>query len=114
MGDKMSKSNSFFKMEMLLLKILEEKDCYGYEIVQSIKKLSNDNIKLQEGTMYPILYKLEEKNYISSQRVLVGKRLSRVYYHLETKGKLYLQEIYDDYKNMITVINNIMEGKNNE
>ena len=61
MGDKMSKSNSFFKMEMLLLKILEEKDCYGYEIVQSIKKLSNDNIKLQEGTMYPILYKLEEK-----------------------------------------------------
>lgn len=110
----MSKSNSFFKMEMLLLKILEEKDCYGYEIVQSIKKLSNDNIKLQEGTMYPILYKLEEKNYISSQRVLVGKRLSRVYYHLETKGKEYLQEIYDDYKNMLTVINNIMEGKNNE
>lgn len=110
----MSKSNNFFKMEMLLLKILEEKDCYGYEIVQSIKKLSNDNIKLQEGTMYPILYKLEEKNYISSQRVLVGKRLSRVYYHLETKGKEYLQEIYDDYKNMVTVINNIMEGKNNE
>lgn len=110
----MSKSNNFFKMEMLLLKILEEKDCYGYEIVQSIKKLSNDNIKLQEGTMYPILYKLEEKNYISSQRVLVGKRLSRVYYHLETKGKEYLQEIYCDYKNMVTVINNIMEGKNNE
>ena len=114
MGDKMSKSNSFFKMEMLLLKILEDKDCYGYEIVQSIKKLSNDNIKLQEGTMYPILYKLEEKNYISSQRVLVGKRLSRVYYHLEIKGKEYLQEIYDDYKNMVTVINNIMDGKNNE
>lgn len=106
----MSKSNSFFKMEMLLLKILEEKDCYGYEIVQSIKKLSNDTIKLQEGTMYPILYKLEEKNYISSQRVLVGKRLSRVYYHLEIMGKEYLQELYEDYKKMTNIINDIMEG----
>lgn len=106
----MSKSNIFFKMEMLLLKILEEKDCYGYEIVQSIKKLSNDTIKLQEGTMYPILYKLEEKNYISSQRVLVGKRLSRVYYHLETTGKEYLQELYEDYKKMTNIINDIMEG----
>ena len=47
----MSKSNIFFKMEMLLLKILEEKDCYGYEIVQSIKKLSNDTRKLHEATM---------------------------------------------------------------
>lgn len=94
----MAKSSNFFKMEMLLLKILDEKDCYGYEIVQTLKKISYDNIKLQEGTMYPILYKLEENNYISSQRVLIGKRLTRVYYHLETKGKDYLNEIYEDYK----------------
>lgn len=110
----MAKSSNFFKMEMLLLKILDEKDCYGYEIVQTLKKISYDNIKLQEGTMYPILYKLEENNYISSQRVLIGKRLTRVYYHLETKGKDYLYEIYEDYKKMIKIIDNIMEGKENE
>lgn len=110
----MAKSSNFFKMEMLLLKILDEKDCYGYEIVQTLKKISYDNIKLQEGTMYPILYKLEENNYISSQRVLIGKRLTRVYYHLETKGKDYLNKIYEDYKKMIKIIDNIMEGIENE
>ena len=51
-------ANNFFKMEMILLKVLEKQDCYGYQITQIIKKASNNNISLAEGTMYPILYRL--------------------------------------------------------
>ena len=50
-------------------------------------KLSNDKIQVKEGTLYPILYRLVDEGYISDQKVLVGKRLTRVHYHIESKGE---------------------------
>ena len=51
-------TKGFFKMEMLLLKIISEGDCYGYQIVQTLDKISNGTIHIAEGKMYPILYRL--------------------------------------------------------
>ena len=50
-------TKGFFKMEMLLLKIISEGDCYGYQIVQTLDKISNGTKKIAERTMYPILYR---------------------------------------------------------
>ena len=50
------KNNNFFKLEMLFLKILSIRDCYGYEITHSIKELTNGKIDIKEGSMYPVLY----------------------------------------------------------
>lgn len=101
-------ANNFFKLEMLLLKIIEQQDCYGYQITQLIKQLSNNKIDIKEGTMYPVLYRLLDKGYISDQKVLVGKRLTRVYYHIEPEGKKYLHELYNEYLQTIDNINSIM------
>jgi PadR family transcriptional regulator PadR len=105
----MSRKNNFFKLEMLFLKILDEKDCYGYEITHSLSERTNGKINVKEGTMYPVLYKFEELGYITSEKRLVGKRMTRVYYHLEPSGKEYLDWIYSEYKDMINTINNFME-----
>lgn len=109
-------ANNFFKLEMLLLKIIKQQDCYGYQITQLINQLSNNKIDIKEGTMYPVLYRLMDNGYISDQKVLVGKRLTRIYYHIEPKGEKYLQELYDEYLQIIDNINNIMmwEGDKNE
>ncbi len=104
----MAKLNSFFKIEMLFLKILEEKDCYGYEITQTLSERTNGKITVKEGTMYPILYRLEDSGYISSCSKLVGKRLTRVYYHLEDNGKEYLHQLYHEYNDMQNVIKSFM------
>ena len=55
---------SFYKIEMLFLKVLEQEDCYGYQLTQSIQDITNGQIKIAEGTMYPILYKLQDKGYL--------------------------------------------------
>lgn len=107
----MTRTNQFFKLEMLFLKILEEKDCYGYEITHTLSERTQGKINVKEGTMYPILYKFEEAGYISSEKRLVGKRMTRVYYHLEPSGRDYLNKIYDEYKSMISIINDFMEEK---
>ena len=109
-------ANNFFKLEMLLLKIIEQQDCYGYQITQIISQLSNNKIDIKEGTMYPVLYRLMDNGYISDQKVLVGKRLTRIYYHIEPEGRKYLQELHEEYLETVDSINNIMlwEGKYNE
>lgn len=111
---KMAKIKSFFKTEMLFLKILEDKDCYGYEITHSIKEKTNGKIDIKEGSMYPILYRLEELGYISSKKELVGKRMTRIYYHLEPAGKEHLHKIYLEFQEMINTIIDLMGEQNNE
>ena len=100
-------SNNFFRMEMLLLKIIEigNGEYYGYKIVQQLQELA-------EGVMYPILYRLLDKGYIIDEKRLVGKRKTRVYYKLEPKGKEYLNQLYIDYMDINTSIIKIMEAGN--
>ena len=83
---------------MLLLHILNSKgDCYGYQLSQLIRQTSDDYLIIPEGSLYPALYKLIEKGYISDYKKQIGKRLTRVYYHIETAGRNRLTELVEDY-----------------
>lgn len=103
-------TNNFFRMDMIILKILETHDCYGYQITQLIKKGSNDIIQISEGTLYPTLYKLLDNEYISDKKISVSKRMSRVYYHIEPKGLEYLKQLENEYIRFRDGIDAIMEG----
>lgn len=83
---------------MLLLHILKEKgDCYGYQLSQLIKTISDEYLIIPEGSMYPALYKLIEKGYITDYKKQVGKRLIRVYYHIEPSGAQRLSELVQEF-----------------
>lgn len=84
-------------VEMLILHLLQIEDLYGYQLSQLIHQHSNGILKIPEGSMYPTLYRLLEKGYITDYKKQVGKRLTRVYYHLEPQGQKYLSELLDDY-----------------
>ncbi|GFI25942.1 transcriptional regulator YqjI [Lachnospiraceae bacterium] len=100
-------------IEMLLLKLLSEEDMYGYQMSSELKKRSNGSYTILEGSMYPILYRLTDQKYISFFEKKVGKRQSRIYYHLETPGEKYLEEMkhsYSDYINCISFLLNSQKG----
>ena len=46
---------------MLLLKLLEEKDMYGYEMIEALRERSQNVFELKAGTLYPLLHSMEEK-----------------------------------------------------
>ena len=72
--------------DLLVLSVLENKNMYGYQMIKEIKMKSKDLFEFQEGTLYPILHKLEEKKYISSYwDEVCGKK--RKYYTITTEGK---------------------------
>ena len=84
-------------MGLVLLGLLNREDMYGYQMVQEIERLSGGKLTTQEGSLYPVLYRLEEEGCITFHKVQVGKRMSRVYYHLEPKGQQRLQELTQEY-----------------
>lgn len=84
-------------VEMFLLKFLSEQDLYGYEMAQLILERSDGYITIPEGSLYPTLYKLEDKGYISSYKKQVGKRLKRIYYHIEDIGTEHLNALVTEY-----------------
>ena len=83
-------SNYLFKLDLLILSVLQQRDMYGYEITKLITEMSDGIIVPKHGTMYPIIYNLIEEGYITSETQLFNNK-ARVYYHLEDKGKEYLK-----------------------
>ena len=53
-------------MGMLILRLLSEKDMYGYEMIDTLKKRSENVFELKAGTLYPLLHGLEEKQFLNS------------------------------------------------
>lgn len=107
----MTAKNNFKKgsAELLILHILSKKgDCYGYEICQIIKQLSGGFLTFPEGSMYPALYKLIDSNYITDYKKQVGKRLTRVYYHIEPSGVVRLEELMEEFYTTIAAIQDII------
>ena len=92
----MPKKSIYFKFDMLILSLLKQRDCCGYEITNSIKELSDGVIDIKEGSLYPSLYKMVDKGYISSKDEYVNRKL-RVYYHIEDAGKEYLEQLIKEY-----------------
>ena len=75
---------------MLVLRLLKEKDMYGYEIIQKLEKLSGGYHSLKEGTLYPMLYKFEDKGWAESYKVSFEeeRKIQRKYYKITEEGKI--------------------------
>ena len=98
--------------ELLVLHLLSREDMYGYQITHTLEELTDGGYTLLEGTLYPILYKLEDSGYITSYGVKSGVRRVRKFYHLEEPGILRYKEMLKDYRFITNCIFNVlMEDK---
>ena len=104
--------NSFRRgiMSLVILSLVKKEDMYGYQLVQGTNQISGGRIQTQEGSLYPVLYKLLDQGLISDKKVLVGKRMTRIYYHLEPAGEVRLQELIKEFEDITTGMRMIMEG----
>ncbi|MBD5393427.1 MAG: PadR family transcriptional regulator [Lachnospiraceae bacterium] len=78
-------------MTMLILKLLSEKDMYGYEMIDTLRQRSQNVFELKAGTLYPLLHGLEEKNLLTSyEEEVLGK--VRKYYSISKEGRRILEK----------------------
>lgn len=84
-------------LPLVVLQILKNGDMYGYQIVQEAGRRSHGHIITQEGSLYPVLYRLLSGGYISERKVPRGEKMVRVYYHIEDAGREYLESLIEEY-----------------
>ena len=73
-------------LQTIILKLLETTDqMYGYEITQKVKEVSDGDILLTEGALYPALHKLEAEGFLETFTQVVDNRV-RKYYRLTEQG----------------------------
>lgn len=91
-------------MTMLILKLLDEKDMYGYEMIVTLREKSQNVFELKAGTLYPLLHGLEDKGLLTSyEQEHAGK--TRKYYRITKEGKALLAKKtgeWNEFKNAVT------------
>ena len=92
---------------MLILRLLEDKDMYGYEMIETLEKKSNNVITLKAGTLYPLLHSLEEKKYLTAYEDEAGGK-TRKYYSLTKEGKKYLKAKKDEWQEYQNAVSNVL------
>lgn len=87
-------------VELLILQLLCNGEMYGYELSQALQEQSGGTLSIQEGSLYPTLYRLTDFGYITDRKEQVGKRRIRIYYSLTPEGRERLNALVKEYLNM--------------
>lgn len=94
-------------LEGCILKIIGSSETYGYEIVTQLQ--SHGFIDAKEGTLYPLLLRLEKKNLITAIFKPSPLGPKRKYYYLTESGKEYVNNFYDIWKEIAETVEDIFK-----
>ena len=103
-------SNEFIRgtLKTIILRLLaQRRHMYGYEITQRVADLSNDEIKLTYGALYPTLYKLEAEGLLVTTTEVVDNR-ARKYYSLTPKGRKLAKEKVSELQRFNKILSAIL------
>lgn len=94
-------------LEGCILKIISKRETYGYAICEALNNFGFND--LNEGTVYPILIRLEKNKLIYSEKKSSPFGPKRKYYYLSQSGKEQLQNFISDWHNMKMKVDHIIE-----
>ena len=98
-------------LELCVLSLLIHTDKYGYELTETISK----EMTIATGTLYLILKRLKDEEYVETYLVESAEGPARKYYHLTDKGRAYQQQMKDEWIQFVTSVNLIIErGEQND
>jgi PadR family transcriptional regulator PadR len=95
--------------ELLILRLLSDREMYGYELVQAIQNATGSAIKLGEGVVYPILHSLEERACLKARSKPVNGR-TRVYYTTTADGRKRLSAMIGEWQRINTAVASVVGG----
>lgn len=94
---------------MLLLKLLSEKDMYGYEMIETLQNRSQNVFILKAGTLYPLLHSLEDKGYLTAYEREAGGKI-RKYYGITKEGKSFLKAKKEEWEEYSGAVAGVLGG----
>ena len=95
---------------MLILKLLDETNMYGYQMIDELRKKSNNVFELKAGTLYPLLHTLEQKNMLTSYEETADNARVRKYYSITKNGRKHLKEKREEWKAYTATVDDVLGG----
>jgi PadR family transcriptional regulator PadR len=97
--------------ELLILALLEERDRHGYELARLIDERSRGEISFHAASLYPTLYRMEDKELIEGRWVEKAGQRRRRYYRLTAAGKKTLASQRSVWENFFDALNRVARIK---
>ena len=109
----MAKSKNDFlqgTLDMLILKALVTGPQHGYRIAQRIQQCSDDVLKVEEGSLYPALYRMEQKGWIKSEWGVSENNREAKFYRLTAAGRRELEAETDTWRRLSSAVSKVMRA----
>jgi PadR family transcriptional regulator, regulatory protein PadR len=101
-------------LDMLILKAASLGPLHGYGILLRIQQISKERLEIQQGSLYPALYRLEHQGWINSEWGESENNRKAKFYRLTAAGKRRLQTETENWNTMTDVIAGILRAKPEE
>ena len=99
-------------LEIVVLKLLSQGRAYGYQLLQRLDQESGGLFRIKEGTLYPILYRLEDDGLVVSEwSIPEDKSVAKKYYRCTPKGEEALVELLELWRKFDRVANHFYKGR---
>jgi PadR family transcriptional regulator, regulatory protein PadR len=101
-------------LDLLILKAVSLGPLHGYGVLLRIQQISGEQLQIQQGSLYPALYRLEHQGLISSEWGESENKRKAKFYRLTATGRRQLQSDTEKWKNMTTLIASILRTTSEE
>lgn len=95
-------------LDLLVLRVLGAREMHGWGIAQRLNVLSKEALQLQEGTLYPALYRMEAKGWIAAEWAQSENNRRAKYYRLTKIGRKRLEEEKQSWGRLTEVVAAVM------
>ncbi|HSR51425.1 MAG TPA: PadR family transcriptional regulator [Acidobacteriota bacterium] len=95
-------------LEMLILQTLRREAMHGYAITEAIERISDEVLKVGEGSMYPALYRMEKRGWIKSYKARSENNRIAKFYQLTAKGHRHLRGASQRWKDFSRAVDAVM------
>ncbi len=101
-------------LDAIILRLICEKDRYGYEISKEISVRTDEQFQIKEATLYAVFQRLEKKELIESYSGEISLGGKRRYYRITKLGKAFLKEEIEEWKSVKAIIDLFMDESKSE
>jgi transcriptional regulator len=97
-------------LDLLILKTLSREPLHGYGIAARIQELSDEVLRIEEGSLYPALYRLEQKGVIQSEWGITDNNRKAKFYKLTRKGRNELEAESESWERLSRAVARVLKA----
>jgi PadR family transcriptional regulator PadR len=97
-------------LDVLILKTLALEPMHGWGISQRIQQMSSDVLKVQQGSLYPALYRLEQRNWIKPYWGISENNRRARYYELTRTGRKQLEVETSNWERLASAVSQVLQA----